>query len=159
MTMRDRLRALRSEQGIGLIELLIALTILAVGIAATTAVFASSLLDLQHSSKEGTAITLADRQLESYRAMPFNCLPDDLVVDGAVRMPDTERVPEPVLGKPDHDERRLARSPHLHGDDCAHEPVGGNHRRSRSRSLSAAVATTSPPRRATSRANGTSGTG
>ena len=59
----------------GLIELLIALTILVVGIAATTAVFTSSLMDLRHSSKEGTAITLADRQLESYRAMPFNCLP------------------------------------------------------------------------------------
>jgi prepilin-type N-terminal cleavage/methylation domain-containing protein len=66
---------LRAEQGIGLIELLIALTILAVGVSATTAVSASSLINLQHASKEGTAITLADRQLESYRAMPFACLP------------------------------------------------------------------------------------
>ena len=72
---RARLKALRADSGIGLIELLIALTILTIGIAATTAVFASSLLDLRHSSKEGTAITLADRQLESYRAMPYNCLP------------------------------------------------------------------------------------
>ena len=45
------------------------------GVGAVTAVFASSLLDLRNSSKEGTAITLADRQLESFRAMPFDCLP------------------------------------------------------------------------------------
>ncbi len=75
MTVRARFAALKTEQGIGLIELLIALTILAIGIAATTAVFASSLLNLRHASKEGTAVSLADRQLESYRAMPFNCLP------------------------------------------------------------------------------------
>ena len=75
MTFRARLNLVRSEEGIGLIELLIALTILVVGIGATTAVFTSSLMDLRHSSKEGTAISLADRQLESYRAMPFNCLP------------------------------------------------------------------------------------
>ena len=75
MTFRARLTLVRSEEGMGLIELLIALTILVVGIGATTAVFTSSLMDLRHSSKEGTAISLADRQLESYRAMPFNCLP------------------------------------------------------------------------------------
>ncbi len=72
---RPRARAHHSEDGQGLIELLLALTILAVGIAATVAAFASSILSLQHASKEGTAVTLADRQLESYRAMPFICVP------------------------------------------------------------------------------------
>lgn len=66
---------LRAEDGLGLIELLIALTLLAIGIGATIASLSSSIVVLQHSSKEGTAITLADRQLEAYRAMPFACVP------------------------------------------------------------------------------------
>jgi len=78
MSLRRRVHVLRSERGIGLIELLIALTILIVGVGATTAVFASSLIDLGHAGKEGTAITLADRQLESYRAMPYSCIPTTL---------------------------------------------------------------------------------
>lgn len=66
------------EAGIGLIELLIALTLVAVGIAAALSVFASSIVSLQHGAKEGTALTLADRQLEAYRAMSFACLPTTL---------------------------------------------------------------------------------
>jgi Tfp pilus assembly protein PilV len=62
----------------GLIELLIALTVLTVAIGGLLAVFASSVVTLRHSSMEGTAITLADRQLESYRSMPFNCIPNSL---------------------------------------------------------------------------------
>lgn len=75
MSVRNRLSTLRTERGIGLIELLIALTVLAVGIAAVMSVFAGSILSLQHASKEGTAITLADRQLEAYRSMPWSCIP------------------------------------------------------------------------------------
>ncbi|MBA3842029.1 MAG: type II secretion system protein [Actinobacteria bacterium] len=72
----DRFGAhLRDEAGIGLIELLIAMTILAVAISAIVAVFASSIAVLSHAGKEGTAITLADRQLEAYRSMPFSCIP------------------------------------------------------------------------------------
>jgi type II secretory pathway pseudopilin PulG len=66
---------LGAEDGVGLIELLIALTLLAIGIGATIATLSSSIVVLQHASKEGTAITLADRQLEAYRAMPFACVP------------------------------------------------------------------------------------
>jgi Tfp pilus assembly protein PilV len=71
-----RSRALGGEDGFGLIELLIAMTILTVAIGALIAVFGNSIVSLQHSAKEGTAITLADRQLESYRSMPFSCIPD-----------------------------------------------------------------------------------
>jgi Tfp pilus assembly protein PilV len=70
--MRSRLA---DEAGIGLIELLIALTVLTVAIGGLLAVFASSVVSLRHSSTEGTAISLADRQLESYRSMPFSCIP------------------------------------------------------------------------------------
>jgi type II secretory pathway pseudopilin PulG len=75
MRMRAQLAAIRSEEGIGLIELLIAMTILVVGVAATLSVFSSSIIGLRHTGQEGTAISLADRQLESYRAMPFSCIP------------------------------------------------------------------------------------
>lgn len=68
----------RSEAGIGLIELLVALTMIAVGIGAALSVFASSIVSLQHGAKEGTALSLADRQLEAYRSMSFACLPTSL---------------------------------------------------------------------------------
>jgi type II secretory pathway pseudopilin PulG len=75
---RARLDAIRSEEGIGLIELVIALTILIVGVAATLSVFSSSIVGLRHTGQEGTAVSLADRQLETYRSMPFACVPTSL---------------------------------------------------------------------------------
>jgi prepilin-type N-terminal cleavage/methylation domain-containing protein len=83
MSLQARFAAARSEEGFGLIELLIAMTILAIGIAATLAVFASSILSLQHASKAGTALTITERQLEAYRAMPFACVPRG----GSIAMP------------------------------------------------------------------------
>ena len=75
MIRQVRIRRFEAEDGIGLIELLISLTILVIGVAATLAVFSSSITGLQHTGQEGTALTLADRQLESYRAMPYACIP------------------------------------------------------------------------------------
>lgn len=69
------------DAGFGLVELMIALTTLTVAIGALLALFASSMIALNHSGKEGTAITLADRQLESYRAMPFSCIPNSTLAD------------------------------------------------------------------------------
>ena len=76
LLVRNRLRHLRvrSEAGLGLVELLIAMTVLAVGIGATLTLFADSLITLQHAGKEGTAVTLADRQMETYRSMPYDCI-------------------------------------------------------------------------------------
>ena len=76
LLVRNRFRRLRlrSEAGLGLVELLIAMTVLAVGIGATLTLFADSLISLQHAGKEGTAITLADRQMETYRSMPYTCI-------------------------------------------------------------------------------------
>jgi prepilin-type N-terminal cleavage/methylation domain-containing protein len=78
LVMRLSLRRLRrrvgSESGFGLIELMISLTILVVGIGGTMSVMAGSLVTLQHAAKEGTAITLADRQLEAYRSLPYTCI-------------------------------------------------------------------------------------
>ena len=72
--LRKVLNRSASESGQGLIELLIAMTVLVVGIGATLTLFADSLLSLQHAGKEGTAVTLADRQMETYRSMPYNCI-------------------------------------------------------------------------------------
>jgi type II secretory pathway pseudopilin PulG len=83
MSLRARFAAARSEGGFGLVELLIALTILTIGIGATLAVFTSSLVSLRHTSRAGTALTIAERQLEAYRAMPFACVPRG----GSIAMP------------------------------------------------------------------------
>ncbi len=74
--MRNRLRQLRlgSEAGMGLVELMIALTVLLIGVGGTTSVFADCLTAMQHAGKEATAITLADRQMETYRSMPYACI-------------------------------------------------------------------------------------
>jgi prepilin-type N-terminal cleavage/methylation domain-containing protein len=74
--MRQRLR---SEQGFGLVELLIAMTVLSVGILALVAAFSSGLTALVRASQVGTASTLADKQMELYRGVPF----DWIVLDTA----------------------------------------------------------------------------
>ena len=43
----------------------------------------TSIVSLRHSASEGTAITLADRQLETYRSMPFACIPDTTFAEPA----------------------------------------------------------------------------
>lgn len=78
MTNRRLTDRIHGEAAFGLIELLIALTVLTIAIGALLALFASSIAALAHSGKEGSAVTLADRQLETYRAMPFNCIPTAL---------------------------------------------------------------------------------
>ena len=64
----------RSEGGFGLIELLIAMTILAIAIAAQLSVFAASFTSLHRASRKGTAVMLADVQMETYRTVAYSCL-------------------------------------------------------------------------------------
>src|SRR5688572_20232844 len=72
-----RTRVLREERGFGLIELLIALTLLNVGILALVAAFNSGALALQRASKTSTASVLADKQMELYRSILY----DDIGLD------------------------------------------------------------------------------
>jgi type II secretory pathway pseudopilin PulG len=72
--MRTRLERLRGERGLGLIELLAAMALLSIAIAALLAAFASSVLSISRTGSEGTALTVADRQLEVYRTLPFACI-------------------------------------------------------------------------------------
>ncbi len=67
-------RRLRDESGTMLVELLIAMTFLAVAVGALIAVFASSLLSLRHTSVEGNALTLADKQMETFKTLPYSSL-------------------------------------------------------------------------------------
>ncbi|MFO7572778.1 MAG: type II secretion system protein [Gaiellaceae bacterium] len=76
---RRRLRALlrrlrREESGLGLVELLIAMTILSVAISAQLGVFGASMLSIGRASVKGTAVTVADIQMEAYRSLPYECI-------------------------------------------------------------------------------------
>jgi Tfp pilus assembly protein PilV len=62
---------LRNETGQGLLELLIALTLLTVGVGALLTLVAAGFVSLQRSGESGTALTLAEAQLELYRGVSY----------------------------------------------------------------------------------------
>jgi type II secretory pathway pseudopilin PulG len=66
--MRTRLRA---EAGMGLVELLIAMTVLAVALLALVAAFSSGALTLQRAGQTSTASALANQQMELYRGLKY----------------------------------------------------------------------------------------
>jgi type II secretory pathway pseudopilin PulG len=70
--MAVQFRRLRREDGQGLIELIVALTILAVGIGAVLTVLTGSALSLQRSDQKGTALTLAETQIELDRNLAYD---------------------------------------------------------------------------------------
>lgn len=67
-------RVRSEESGIALVELLVAMSILAIAIAAQLGVFASSMISIQTAGMRGTAVTLAEIQMERYRALPYTCV-------------------------------------------------------------------------------------
>ncbi len=79
-----RLRA-RDERGIGLVELLAAMTVLMIGILALFAMFESGIRHLSRASTITTAGALADREMEGFRAIRYANigLPDSLVLAAA----------------------------------------------------------------------------
>jgi prepilin-type N-terminal cleavage/methylation domain-containing protein len=64
-------RRAADENGFGLIELLIAMTMLSIAVGALLAVFTSSAVSLRRAGEKGTALTLADTQMERYRTRVF----------------------------------------------------------------------------------------
>ncbi len=70
--MLKRLRA--DQEGFGLIELLMAMTMLNIGILALVAAFQSGAFALQRASKISTAAALADIQMERYRALKYEAI-------------------------------------------------------------------------------------
>jgi type II secretory pathway pseudopilin PulG len=63
-------RAVRQD-GFGLIELLVSMTILNVGVLALVAAFQSGAFALQRASKLSSAAAIADIQMERYRALTY----------------------------------------------------------------------------------------
>jgi Tfp pilus assembly protein PilV len=62
---------LRGEDGIGLIELLIALLVLNVGIFATFGAFTSAAANLKRASRVSTASAIADQEIEALHNLKF----------------------------------------------------------------------------------------
>jgi type II secretory pathway pseudopilin PulG len=60
-----------SQSGQGLVEMFIALVMLAIAIGALIAVLTAGAVSLQRSDQKGTALTIADRQLELYRTFSY----------------------------------------------------------------------------------------
>src|SRR5947207_5955777 len=64
-------RRLRSEKGFGMLELLMAMTVLNIGILAIVAAFNSGALALSRASRASTATALADTQMELFRGIKY----------------------------------------------------------------------------------------
>jgi type II secretory pathway pseudopilin PulG len=62
----------REEHGFGLIELLMAMTILNIGILAIVAAFNSGIVTLRRASLVSTGAVLADQQMELYRSLTYD---------------------------------------------------------------------------------------
>jgi prepilin-type N-terminal cleavage/methylation domain-containing protein len=73
---------LQSEEGMTLIELLIAMVVMALGISALVAGFSSGLLSVSRARQTSTVGTLADKQMELYRQAPFTSLTPGVLSGG-----------------------------------------------------------------------------
>jgi len=62
---------LRSQEGFGLIELMISMVMLNIGILAIVAAFNSGALALKHAGEVSTGSVIADKQMELYRALKY----------------------------------------------------------------------------------------
>lgn len=62
---------LRSQEGFGLIELMVSMTMLNIGILAIVAAFNSGALALRNAGEVSTAAVLGDKQMELYRALKY----------------------------------------------------------------------------------------
>ena len=65
---------LRSQEGFGLIELLMAMVMLNIGILAVVAAYQTGMFALNRASKISTASALADQQMELYRALTYSAI-------------------------------------------------------------------------------------
>jgi type II secretory pathway pseudopilin PulG len=75
---------LRANEGFGLVELLMAMTILNVGILAIVAAFNAGAFAVFRASRTSTAASVADRQMELYRSLPWASIGLDSTALGTV---------------------------------------------------------------------------
>lgn len=65
---------MHAEEGFGLIELIIAIVVLQVALLAILGAFSAGSVALGRASRVNTAATMADQQMELYRAMPYDAI-------------------------------------------------------------------------------------
>jgi prepilin-type N-terminal cleavage/methylation domain-containing protein len=71
---RQLRRQARAEDGFGMVELLAAITVLAVGLMAVYAMFQTGLMQIRRASTITTAAALGDTEMEKYRAIKYESL-------------------------------------------------------------------------------------
>ncbi len=64
-------KVLRSEEGFGLIELLVSMMMLNIGLLAIVAAFNSGAIALKNAGEVSSASVIADKQMELYRALKY----------------------------------------------------------------------------------------
>ena len=64
-------KKLRSQEGFGLLELIVSMTMLNIGILAIVAAFQSGAIALKNAGEVSTASVVADKQMELYRALKY----------------------------------------------------------------------------------------
>jgi type II secretory pathway pseudopilin PulG len=87
---RAAIRRIRKQEGFLLIELLIAMIVLAVGLLALMGAFSTGYVAINRASTIGAASVLADKQMETYRGMSWSAL-----VGAASTPPPPQTVPGP----------------------------------------------------------------
>jgi len=65
---------MRSEAGVTLVELLIAMVVMSIGIAAIVAGFSSGIFTTVRAARSSSAGALADRQMESFRGLNYSVI-------------------------------------------------------------------------------------
>jgi Tfp pilus assembly protein PilV len=65
------LKRLQREEGFGLIELVIAMTVLVVGLLSLFAAYSTGYVTLRRATRVSSATLLADSQMERFRALPY----------------------------------------------------------------------------------------
>ena len=75
------LARLRQQQGFGLIELMMALTMLNIGLLAVVAAFTSGTSSMRRANRISTAAAAADAQMELYRAITWPAIAFDTASD------------------------------------------------------------------------------
>jgi prepilin-type N-terminal cleavage/methylation domain-containing protein len=91
-TLRIRRQLPSNEAGFGMIELLIAMSIMSIGILAVFALFQTGMVTIRRASTVSTAAALADSEMERYRALKFTVIGLDdaeVAAAGAVYLADT----------------------------------------------------------------------
>jgi len=91
-TLRTRRQLPSNEAGFGMIELLIAMSIMSIGILAVFALFQTGMVTIRRASTISTAAALADSEMEKFRALKYTVIgldDSEVAAPGAIYLADT----------------------------------------------------------------------